>query len=173
MTNTVINNYNYNTILETFDYIQTINPGGTMALTFAHPIGAAANTEITMRYSKIKEYIAPSLKKYGYLINTHYIPRCILYPYYMLVTNGDNWDNGSKIKPGTDFIDDSYKETDYGAYAGCSYVENINEIKSSIYSRIKSKNCKQCKFDKECIGIWKEYGYIYPDIDIDLIPIKE
>lgn len=176
MTNIVINRFNYKTITETMDLIQSINPGCTMALTHLHPVGAGASTDIAPRYNEIHDSVQKALKKYGYLIHSHYIPRCRLYPYQALVSMADDWENGSKTKPGINHQDGEWKKMDYAAYGGTAYIdEKLNPQWSLLnieQSKVKSVRCKECRFDKNCIGIWKEYGLLYPDLT-DLIPIKE
>jgi len=176
MTNIVINRFNYKTITETMDFIQKINPGCTMALTHLHPIGGGDSTEVAPRYDEIHDDVQKALKKYGYLIHTHYIPRCRLYPYQELVSNADDWENGSKTKPGINHQDGEWKKIDYASYGGTLYVDEKVDPKWATLnieqSKIKSVRCKECRFDKDCIGIWKEYGFLYPDLT-DLIPIEK
>jgi MoaA/NifB/PqqE/SkfB family radical SAM enzyme len=162
MTQTVINQLNYKTLLETFDMIQNILPGSPMNLTFPHPIGVANSTLIVPRYSDIAKYIQPVLKKYAYLIRTHYVPKCYLYPYHSIVAqNVDDGDNGSVVKDGIDYFVEGnigWTKTDYG------------EFKET--EKIKSEKCKRCIFDKECIGVWREYGKLYPELDMNPIEPK-
>jgi len=155
-TQTVINQLNYKTLINTFDMIQEIKPGIKMTLTFPHPIGAADTRDVVPKYSDIAEYIQPVLKKYGKLMHVHYIPKCLLYPYQDDVVVIDDTDDGSVEKPGTDYINGKWSDTDYG------------EFKPK--SRAKSPICHKCKFDKECLGVWKEYDDLYP---LDFIPIIE
>lgn len=154
-TQTVINKLNYKTILSTFDMIQKMAPMLKMTLTFPHPIAAAHSIEVVPKYSEIKDFIQPVLKKYGRLIHTHYIPKCYLFPYQNLVTNVDDQDRSGTEKPGTDYIDSSWKRLDYGVFRK--------------ESRIKTIRCFCCSFDKECIGVLKEYSELYRVPD--LVPI--
>ena len=155
-TQTVINQFNYKTLLATFDMIQTIAPGVGMTLTFPHPYGAAHTTDVVPRLSEVGPYIQPVLKKYGHLMHTHYIPRCYLYPYQNIVVNVDEHDNGSRFKPGTDYLEGSgWERLDYGAY--------------KKESKIKATTCSECIFNDECIGIWVEYGELYPELDLPAV----
>ena len=159
MTQTVINKLNYKTLMSTFDMIQRILPGAIMNLTFLHTIGVANSTSIAPKYSDIAQYLQPVLKKYAYLIRTHYIPKCYLYPYHTVIDqNVDDGDNGSVIKDGIDYIVEGnlgWTRTNYG-----EYKEN---------GKIKSAKCKKCIFDKECIGIFRTYGELYPELDLSPI----
>ena len=154
VTQTVINKLNYKHLVETCDMIQEISPGNTMLITFPCALGAAISTDIVPKYSEIEEYLQKVLKKYGYLIQTHYIPQCYLYPYQTIVRNIDFTDDGSMFKPGIDFTKKDWENVDYG-----KYDEN---------TRIKEKNCKYCKFNNSCIGVLKIYNDLY---DLDLKPI--
>ena len=112
MTQTVINQLNYKTLLSTFDMIQDVFPGTPMNLTFPHPIGVAKSISVIPKYSEIYPYMQPVLKKYAYLIRTHYIPKCILYPYHtIIVHNVDDGDNGSLIKYGIDYIENRWQRS--------------------------------------------------------------
>jgi len=155
-TQTVINQLNYKTLINTFDMIQEIKPGIKMTLTFPHPVGAADTRDVVPKYSEIAEYIQPVIKKYGKLMHVHYIPKCLLYPYQDDMVVIDDTDDGSIEKLGTDYINGKWSNTDYG------------EFKPK--SRIKSVICHKCKFDNECLGVWKEYDDLYP---LDLVPIIE
>lgn len=154
-TQTVITQLNYKTLPETFDMIQSISPGIGMTLTFPHSVGAAHTTEVTPRFSEVGPYILLVLKKYGTLMHTHYIPRCYLHPHQNWVVNVDNHDNGSMWKPGTDFTAAGWEKLDYGVY--------------QKESKIKAETCKDCVFNNECIGIWKEYGELYSPLDLPAV----
>ena len=155
-TQTVINQLNYKSLLSTYDLIQTIDPGVGMTLTFPHPISAAYSTEIVPRFSEITGFVRPVLKKYAYLMHTHYLPKCVLYPYQKLAYFIDDSDTGSTYKPGIDFINNGWVETNYGVL--------------EKGSRVKSTACLSCRFNTECIGVWKEYGELYKDLD--MVPIR-
>ena len=134
-TQTVINQLNYKTLLETFDMIQNISIV-RMMLTFPHPVGAAYTTSVTPRYSEIKSYVQTVLKKYSPLVDTRDIPRCYLHPYQTEVAILDS-----------DHCTTTKNETDY--------------------QRVKSPECKTCIFNNECIGVWREYGELYSDLDLN------
>jgi MoaA/NifB/PqqE/SkfB family radical SAM enzyme len=143
ITQTVINQLNYKTLLDTFDMIQDISPGIRMTLTFPRSIGAAFSTDVVPKYSKVKEYVQSVLKKYACLTLTRDIPRCYLYPYQDMIVNIDG-----------DHCNVGEWEKDH-----------------SRQSRIKTTNCKNCVFNDECLGVWREYGELYPDPD--LVPITQ
>jgi len=136
-TQTVINQLNYRTLLDTFDMIQDIAPSIRMLLTFPTPSGAAHSSKVTPRYSEIKDYIHPALEKHGALLGTRDIPRCYLYPYQQKIMS--NLDGDHSTREGPEILD----------------------------KRIKAPSCRDCIFTKECIGVWKEYGILYPDLDLN------
>jgi MoaA/NifB/PqqE/SkfB family radical SAM enzyme len=142
ITQTVINQLNYKKLLDTFDMIRDIAPNILdMMLTFPVPIGAAHSIDVVPRYSEIKDYIQPVLKKYGNLIHTYDIPLCYLHPYQNMVLH-------------------------YEGESGSIEGEKMNHNK-----RVKIPNCKKCIFDKDCIGVWKEYGELYSEPD--LVPVVQ
>jgi len=157
VTQTVINKLNYKYLVETCDMIQHISPGNTMLITFPCPSGAAFSKDVIPKYSEISEYLNLVLKKYGYLIQTHYIPRCYLYPYQTIIRNIDSTDDESTYKPRIDFTKNSWENVDYGKFDDST--------------RVKSKDCEQCKFNDNCIGVLKLYQDLF--LDLDLKPIKK
>jgi len=152
ITTVIINKLNYNHLLSTFDMMQDLDTDQLMSLTFLHSVGPAHSTNVTPRYSEVKSYILPVLKKYGHLIFVHYIPKCILFPYQDLPVSIEK-----SPRLGTDYVDGRWQKFDFDE------IEN--------YSKIKPSSCKECIFDNECHGVWKEYGEVYPELD--LIPIKK
>lgn len=152
--NTVINKLNYKTLLETADMIQEITPGNIMTFTFPHSLASAYSTKVTPMFSEIKEYLLPVLKRYGYLIHTHYLPRCVLYPYQNIVELVDDAD-GKIDKVGIDYIENTWSSVNYSDIA-----EN---------ARVKNKNCSICRYDDVCLGVWKEYVELYNILDVDPI----
>ena len=153
MTITVFNKLNYKTIVSTFDMIQDNFPGQLMSLTFPHPIGAAHTKDIVPRYIDTKPYIQELVKKWGHLMFVHYIPKCFTYPYQDIIL-----DVGVKNRFGSDYIDGKWQTLNIGDPAPDA--------------KIKPETCKVCIFYSECAGVWKEYAELYPDLEVDLIPIR-
>lgn len=164
-TQTVISNLNINTLLETYDFIQSISPGIRMNLTYPHPNGNALinSDQVVLKFTNIKNQLQEILKKYSHLLNTEAIPICYLYPYQDQVYNLD--ENIKEIsKSGLDpanknviFFDESGKTDDYSI--------------SQLSERRKGRLCLKCDFNSRCIGVWKEYSQIYKN-NFDLFPIK-
>jgi MoaA/NifB/PqqE/SkfB family radical SAM enzyme len=149
---TVINRLNYKTLLDTFDMIRDIAPNIEMMLTFPHPISSAHSTNVVPRFSEIRDEVQKVVKKH--YISSHYIPKCVHYPYQSSPRYLDKNDDGSLYKPGFEYTD---------------YFVNYGILRAG--SRIKTTNCKNCIFNDECLGVWKEYGELYPDPDLE--PIYE
>jgi MoaA/NifB/PqqE/SkfB family radical SAM enzyme len=163
-TQTVINQLNYRTLPATFDFIQNLLPGTRMQLTMCHPTESAYSTKVQPRYKDTRQYIQPIMKKYSYLMHTHYIPKCYLYPYHTLPYILDETDDGSFSKPGWDYGDGEWNFFDYGEFKD--------------YMRVKATSCKECIFNNECVGVLRRYLELYTEFDKnfslteDLIPIK-
>lgn len=155
-TQTVINRLNYTHLLDIFDFIQHIAPGTQMSITFPHMSGGADSTFVSPRYSEIKQFLPPVLKKWANLMNSHYIPICYLYPYQDEIFNESELD-GKKFRPGIDNINNSWKLTNYGVL--------------EKGSRVKAKECEECIFYDRCTGIWTNYLNLYGTLDV--IPIKK
>lgn len=164
-TQTVISKLNVNNILKTYDLIQEISPGIRMNLTFPHPNGNAWTNrdQVVPRYTEIKDVIQSVLKKYHMYISTEAIPLCYLYPYQDKVFNYDTLIMTGDARPG---LDPANKETDFFDETG----RTDNYQYSQFSDRRKGPKCKECSFNDECLGVWKEYVEIYKD-NFDLYPI--
>jgi len=48
---------------------------------------------------------------------------------------------------------------DYSGHINKIEQEKINDIsRKDIKDHIKFKGCKMCKYDRVCVGVWKEYA---------------
>lgn len=164
-TQTVISKLNIDSLLETYDFIQEINPGISMNLTFPHPNGNAWNNRdiVVPRFTEIKDQIQNILKKYSKLLNVEAIPLCYLYPYHNDVFNFDSNILSEEKTAGIDpsntcaqYFDEEGRTDDYKM--------------SQISEKRKGPRCKECIFNNECVGVWKEYVDIHKD-HFDLFPI--
>jgi organic radical activating enzyme len=167
---TVINQLNYKTLPATFDMIQEILPGTGMTLTFPDAVSAANSTQVVPRLRDVRPYLQPVLRKYAYLMHTHYLPKCYLHPFHSIVYFIDKSDTGATVKLGLEYVttpgvERGWQEVDYG------HSKNASSL------RIKASSCHECIFNDECIGILRRYHTLYkskdPNFDLneDLIPI--
>jgi MoaA/NifB/PqqE/SkfB family radical SAM enzyme len=163
-TQTVINQFNYKTLPETFDLIQKVLPGTGMTLTFPCATEAAYDTKVVPMLRDVRPYVQAVLKKYAYLLHTHYVPRCYSYPYNNIVYFIDKSDDGSVVKPGWDYYNGDWNNIDFGV------------LRDDI--RVKAPSCKECIYNNDCIGVLRNYIQLYSeadknfDLSKDLIPIK-
>lgn len=163
-TQTVISTLNIETLYDTYSMIQKMLPMCFMHLTYPHPMGGAYdNHEIVCpNYSDIKKYISPIVRDFGTRLIVEAIPPCYLHPWYQSIEVLMD----SEIKRGTlcrKGFDKSISESN-------DTVQDYN--KNDIGSKRKGPFCKECAYDYECIGVWKEYIEFYGD-NCDLYPIKE
>jgi MoaA/NifB/PqqE/SkfB family radical SAM enzyme len=163
-TQTVLSKLNTETLLETYDFIQSINPGIRMNMTYPHANGNALTNSavVCQKYSDIKPILQVCLKKYGHLLNTEAIPQCYLYPYQDVVVNFD-LDLFKAEKSG---IDPANKGAEF--FNGEGRIENYSI--SQLSERRKGPKCTECVFNKDCAGVWKEYPMLFKN-DFDLFPI--
>ena len=164
VTQTVLSKLNTETLLETYDFIQSISPGIRMNMTYPHANGnALINSAIVcQRYSDIKPVLQACLKKYGSLLNTEAIPKCYLYPYQDDVINFDMGLFGDE-KSG---LDPANKNTQFFNSEG--RIDNYSI--SQMSERRKGPKCIECIFNDKCAGVWKEYPMLFKN-DFDLFPI--
>lgn len=147
-TQTVIVRKNYKDLMSIAEMIQDIHPGCRMSFTFPHPTAGAYSVAVTPALQEIHPYVLALLKKWGYLIQTHYIPRCYMYPYHQDLFNVDMYSLGTGAnRPGLDILEGKWREVDYG---------DKNDT-----STVKLDSCRSCIFDNVCNGVWKEYAELY------------
>jgi len=165
-TQTVISSFNVKELVDTYDFIQFLKPGVRMNMTYPHPSGNAfINSDVVVqRYSEIKEPIQNVLKKYSTLLNVEAIPSCYLYPYHEEVFSFDK-DLMLNSRSG---IDPANKNVEFFDKNGIT----MNYSLSMLSEKRKGPRCKECVFDKECVGVWKEYSSIFKN-KFDLFPIKD
>lgn len=162
-TQTVVSKLNIETIYDTFSFIQKIQPGITMSLTYPHMMGNAfKNREsICFRYSDHKDIILKTLKEFKDNMFVEAIPPCYLHPYYNDVCTNEKViiENlkSSSSRIGVDFSN-GFNRKNY------DYLDIENHRKGPL--------CKKCIYNKSCIGVWKEYIDLFKR-NLDLFPIEE
>ena len=166
-TQTVISSLNIVSILETYDMIQEMSPGCKMNFTYPHPNGNAyKNHDIVVpRYTDIKQYIQPILKKYRHLLCIEAIPLCYLFPYQDEVYHNFDEDmaTGNLNRSG---IDPANTEAAFFNEKGITE----DYFSSMLSEKRKGYKCTECVFDKRCVGVWKEYVEFHKK-HFDLFPI--
>lgn len=160
-TQTVISNYNINTLYDTYKMIQDIYPGTIMSMTYPHMMGNALKNidKVAFRYSDKKDIIHKCLKDFGKHLFLESIPLCYIYPY-----QNDIFDSLESI-----ISSHAYERKGYD-FSDCKNIKNYNVL--DIQERRKAPKCRECIFNNKCIGVWKEYIYHFKD-KLDLYPIKE
>lgn len=160
-TQTVLSKYNIMTAYDTYKMIQELRPGTLMNMTYPHMMGNAWNNreDVCFRYSDYKDEFQRILKDFSKYIFSESIPYCYLYPYQDSIAGCLENDilMQSYGRVGVDFSDGLF-EKNY----------NILDIKE----RRKAPRCKDCVFNNDCIGVWKEYIEMFKS-NLDLFPIKE
>ena len=163
-TQTVLSKYNIKTLYDTFSSLQFMYPGILMSMTYPHQMGNALKNreEVCFRYSDYKDEILRTLQDFYPFIFTEAIPPCYLHPFTSVVPSAEkdiieNLKKGIISRIGVDFSD-SYNRKNYNS------LDLSNHRKGPL--------CKDCIYNKECIGVWKEYIDLYKNC-LDLFPIKE
>lgn len=169
-TQTVLSNYNIDTLYDTYSFIQKTSPKTEMSMTYPHMMGNAYENreEVCFRYSDHKEMIQRCLKDFGEYLYLESIPMCYIFPYEDRIQSTleegifeyfEEIKNGkpSSKRLGVDFSDGIYNK-DY----------NVLDFES----RKKAPRCKDCVFDGICIGVWKEYIDLFKN-KLDLYPITK
>ena len=160
-TQTVLSKVNIGTLYDTFSFIQQIRPRTRMSMTYPHLRGNAWHNrhEIIFRYSEYRDEIARTLRDYAPLIFTEAIPPCYLHPYADDVASSAEKEilDGSSSRKGVDF-----------SQGDSTQNYNLNDIQCHR----KAPRCRECIYDKRCIGVWKEYIELFKD-RLDLYPVKE
>jgi len=166
-TQTVISKYNIDSLYDTYKNIQIIAPGIFMHMTYPHLLGNAwTNKDIVApKYSSIRKQISKCFKYYAKFIYTESIPKCYLYPYSLNIAH--NYDDNCfrrgqslGLDPSTPVINNEYVKDGI----------MLDYDKANFNDRLKGSKCKECFFNEDCPGVWKEYINIYKN-ELDLYPI--
>lgn len=172
-TQTVISALNVEELVDTYDFIQGISPGVKMNMTYPHLMGNAyTNHEVVgPRYSDIKPYLHAALDKWAPLLRTEAIPMCYLYPYHDKVSANADRTIVTGERSNNCGIDPANKNTNKGGHFDeRGITEDYGAADKS--EKRKARLCRECIFDKECAGVWKEYIEFYR-YNLDLFPIKK
>ena len=172
-TQTVISKLNMETLLDTYDWIQSVAPGIPMSITYPHPNGNAWRNreQVCPSYSELKPHLHKALAKWARFLRTEAIPLCYLTPYHEdLLFNFDTevlknleFGKGGGIDPANAtksniLFDDKGRIDDYR--------------EANLTQRRKGPKCKECKFNDDCPGVWREYVIIHGK-HFDLFPVKD
>lgn len=154
---TVLSKYNIESLYDTFSFIQQKKPGTVMSMTYPHLMGNAWSNykDVAFRYSDYKHIISKCLETYHSVLFTESIPCCYLHPYATEVETleKDILFNVSRI--GYDLAEPDR----------CKDYNFLN-----LQDHRKGPRCKECIYDKYCIGVWKEYIEIFKNC-LDLYPV--
>lgn len=156
-TQTVLSKYNISSLYDTYCFIQEKAPGVGMSMTYPHLMGNAwKNREnVAFRYSDYKDTFQKVLKDFHELLFVEAIPYCYLHPYAYDVATQARDLIGMIDRVGIDVSsDDPYKDYNY----------------LNVQDHRKAPRCRQCIYNSECLGVWKEYIELYRH-NLDLYPI--
>ncbi len=160
-TQTVLSKLNIQTLHETFCFIQAMRPKTRMSMTYPHFMGNAWHNraEVAFRYSDYKDEIAETLGDFAPYIFTEAIPPCYLHPYVDKVASTAEKEilRGSSYRRGVDFSQGDETQN-----------YNLNDVQCHR----KAPKCRDCIYNSQCMGVWKEYIEIFKD-RLDLYPVRE
>lgn len=158
-TQTVLSKYNMPTLYQTYQFIQQKKPGTVMSMTYPHLMGNAwTNREqVAFQYSEYKDTFQKVLQDFRDVLFVEAIPPCYLHPFaYEVETQMDDI-LGAIQRIGIDCSSaDAHKNYN---------IQNLQDYR-------KAPRCKECIYNYDCIGVWKEYIELYKN-HLDLYPIKE
>jgi len=166
-TQTVISKLNVDDLCETYDFIQGLDPGVNMSLTYPHPNGNALhNADIVCpSYTEIKDILQKIFAKHASHLRTEAIPMCYLYPYQDRVYNFDEHLANNEDRRG---MDPANKNKQFFDESGITE----NYTTSIISEKRKGPRCIECIFNDRCFGVWKEYTTLHGK-HFDLFPITK
>jgi len=171
-TQTVISSKNINTLHKTYKFIQKRYPDVFMHMTYPHPLGNAYNKNVALKYSDIKHELHKCLKNFRHLLVTEAIPFCVLYPYLDVEYNTDYEIINSFYEAHRKGLDpsNSHNNDNFTMIDKSGYSDNYNL--NDLTSKRKGYKCRECVFNKDCAGVWREYIEFYGN-ELDLYPITE
>lgn len=160
-TQTVLSKVNIATLYDTFSFIQEKRPKTRMSMTYPHLMGNAWHNrkEVAFRYSEHRDEITRTLEGFAPYIFTEAIPPCYLHPFADKVASTAEKEilMGASHRSGIDF-----------SQGECTQNYNLNDLQCHR----KAPRCRECIYDKRCMGVWKEYIELFKD-RLDLYPVKE
>ncbi len=159
-TQTVLSNYNIESLYDTFCFIQDKKPGTMMSMTYPHLMGNAYRykEDVAFRYSDHRDAIQKTLERFHDVVFTEAIPYCYLHPYVEDVVSQEK----DLITPEFSRIGIDKSDGD-----NCKDYNDLN-----IQDHRKAPRCKECIYNQYCIGVWKEYIELFKN-RLDLYPITE
>lgn len=161
--NTVITKYNYDHMPEILEFLAELGIEGQDFI-FPHPRGRAYVNfdEVVPTLIEIKDYIDKTIEKYFEIREKYknlkhfafrYVPLCYLYPHIEL---------SSEYK--------ALAVNFFEKHIGPEFEDWNVEEGRKVYGKVKGEQCKECKLNDICEGIWKEYAEERGTSE--LIPIK-
>ena len=158
-TQTVLSRYNIESLYDTFSFIQKKKPGTRMSMTYPHLMGNASKNRnsVAFRYSEYKDIIQETLESFYPYIFSESIPFCYLHPYAHLVESLER----DLITPELSRV--GIDKSEQNCYKDYNFL-NLEEHK-------KGPLCKECIYDKVCVGVWEDYIKMYKN-NLDLYPIE-
>ena len=148
--NTVITRYNYMCLPEIVDFLARKEDGlgvDSIELIFPHPEGGAKwhFDEIVPTLTELKPYVIPSIKqglKHG-IKHTYfrYLPLCYL---------GEEY-----IEFASEIVEKNFMREQH---VGPEFKDLEVEKGREIVGKTKGPQCKKCKLNNICEGIWKYYA---------------
>ncbi|MFW6025886.1 MAG: radical SAM protein, partial [Candidatus Woesearchaeota archaeon] len=153
----VINKLNYQEIIKFIDFIKEYNPK-SIYFSFLRPNGRTKkNKWIVPRLKEIKEHVIKAME-YCEKQNIRYefegLPLCYMGDYY---------------KKSSEYSREFEKPTQ--GYVSSDGVKS--DLHGDIHSNLKKKGdqCKSCKLNDNCVGVWKEYAEMFGTEELN--PVKE
>ena len=152
----VINKLNYKDINDFIDFIENYNPV-SLYFSFLRPNGRTKeNKWIVPKLKEVEKYVISAMdytEKKGIDYEFEGLPLC-----YM----------GKHYKKSSEYTREFEKPTQGYVSSNESKLDLHGDIHSNL--KVKGKQCKECKLNKKCVGVWKEYAEIYGTKELK--PIK-
>lgn len=155
---TVISNYNYKYLVETYKFAHEELGITEFNLTFPHPMGDAFDLTITPTYIVVQPYINAAMKYFtnkGLKPLPEALPLCIFdreYQNYISEVNSTRFIGAIGYDQDGNLLD---------------YLELSKEAHS------KYDKCKTCLVYDNCEGVWNEYIELFPDEASIPLPISQ
>lgn len=175
-TQTVISSLNFPTLYETYASLQEKYPGIKMHLTYPHPMGNALENKdiVCLPYSSMKTDLQRIFRDFGQHLLVEAIPLCYIYPYEdKIYYNHDLMilkEVGKSTRVGVDPSNSRVGASTYDLFDEVGFTEDYS--RNDLLSKRKGPKCKECVFNYDCPGVWKEYMDFFKN-KLDLFPITK
>lgn len=157
---TVINKKNYMHLKDIYAYVSETFGIKECNITFPHPIGVCMSEEVVPSYKQVQPFVNEALT---YCLENEIFPYIEALPFCVLNSDANR-----------EYLFEFLKKRNIDVVGYCGEKDgNLNYLELFDEGHRKYTSCKQCQYNSQCEGVWKEHLEIYPAEDMFSLMEKE